>query len=167
MRAREFLIEKKIASFRTGNLTIDLDDHAIEQTYFRKVNHRLVDRAIMKLKYIAEDLASLEPGEKAWAVDPNTGIALGIRRLTQPNHYLFATIVNQLTYDSDVPVFRMPVESSLTKEQISELSFLGSQCTRDCSGHRAGYQWYKNNQRAPISASPSFNKGAALAKAGK
>lgn len=52
-------------------------------------------------------------------------------------------------------------------DQLEELSFLGSQCTRDCSGHRAGYEWYKRNGRTPSSWSPSFNNGAALARAGK
>ena len=52
-------------------------------------------------------------------------------------------------------------------EQLDELSFLGSTCTKDCSGHRAGYSWYKQNGRDPQSWSPSFNKGAALAKSGK
>ena len=51
--------------------------------------------------------------------------------------------------------------------KLDELSFLGSQCTKDCSGHRAGYKWYKQNGRQPTSWSPSFNKGAALAQAGK
>lgn len=53
------------------------------------------------------------------------------------------------------------------REFIKELAFLGSQCTKDCSGHRAGYQWYKKKRIDPQSLSPSFNKGAALAKAGK
>lgn len=53
------------------------------------------------------------------------------------------------------------------EEQLDELSFLGSPCTKDCSGHRAGYEWYKRKQRAPNSWSPSFNKGAGLAAAGK
>jgi hypothetical protein len=52
-------------------------------------------------------------------------------------------------------------------EQLDELSFLGSPCTKDCSGHRAGYRWYKQKGRDPQSWSPSFNKGAALARAGK
>ena len=51
--------------------------------------------------------------------------------------------------------------------KLDELTFLGSPCTRDCSGHRAGYRWYKQKRRAPQSWSPSFNKGAELAKAGK
>ena len=54
-------------------------------------------------------------------------------------------------------------------QQINELKFLGSECTKDCSGHRAGYAWSKRKGgvlgNSPYS--PSFNKGAALAKAGK
>jgi hypothetical protein len=54
-----------------------------------------------------------------------------------------------------------------TEEQLDELTFLGSECTQDCSGHRAGYDWYKLNRQDPQSWSPSFNKGAALARDGK
>jgi hypothetical protein len=53
------------------------------------------------------------------------------------------------------------------EEQLDELSFLGSQCTKDCSGHRAGYAWSKRKGTVPNSRSPSFNKGAALQAAGK
>ena len=54
-------------------------------------------------------------------------------------------------------------------QQLDELSFLGSTCTRDCSGHRAGYAWSKARAGAkvPMSRSPSFNNGAALQRAGK
>jgi hypothetical protein len=52
-------------------------------------------------------------------------------------------------------------------DQLAELSYLGSPCTKDCSGHRAGYKWYQRKRRTPQSASASFNKGAALAQAGK
>jgi hypothetical protein len=57
---------------------------------------------------------------------------------------------------------------SVSEEQLDELSFLGSQCTKDCSGHRAGYDWSKRKGlRQANSWSPSFNKGAGLAVAGK
>jgi hypothetical protein len=60
------------------------------------------------------------------------------------------------------------IPDNWTKEQLDELTFLGSQCTKDCSGHRAGYAWSakKGNVQA-ASWSPSFNKGAALRVAGK
>lgn len=57
----------------------------------------------------------------------------------------------------------------ISEAMLAELSFLGSTCTKDCSGHRAGYEWSKARAGAkvPNSWSPSFNKGAALHKAGK
>ena len=52
-------------------------------------------------------------------------------------------------------------------EQLDELTFKGSPCTKDCSGHRAGYEWSrrKGGQDA-ASWSRSFNNGAALFKNG-
>ena len=57
----------------------------------------------------------------------------------------------------------------LDQDQLNELSFLGSPCTKDCSGHRAGYAWSKSKggQQVPNSWSQSFNNGAALQQAGK
>lgn len=54
------------------------------------------------------------------------------------------------------------------EEQLDELDFMGSPCTKDCSGHRAGYQW--SRARGGVQAaswSPSFNNGAAIAAAGR
>lgn len=55
-----------------------------------------------------------------------------------------------------------------TREQLRELSFLGSECTKDCSGHRAGYEWSRRKGLSQGNSpySPSFNKGAALAVQG-
>lgn len=57
---------------------------------------------------------------------------------------------------------------SVEEEQLDELSFLGSECTKDCSGHRAGYNWShsKGLKQGNSPYSPSFNKGAALAVQG-
>jgi len=61
------------------------------------------------------------------------------------------------------------IKQDAAEEQLDELSFLGSECTKDCSGHRAGYEWSKRKglRQANSLYSPSFNKGAALAVAGK
>jgi len=55
------------------------------------------------------------------------------------------------------------------KKELDELNFLGSQCTKDCSGHRAGYEWSKRKggQVAMSPFSPSFNKGSQLHVDGK
>jgi hypothetical protein len=53
-------------------------------------------------------------------------------------------------------------------QELDELSFLGSPCTKDCSGHRAGYAWSKaRGNRTAMSHSNSFNNGARLASQGK
>jgi hypothetical protein len=54
------------------------------------------------------------------------------------------------------------------QQELDELTFLGSPCTKDCSGHRAGYAWSKaRGNRTAISHSNSFNNGARLAAQGK
>lgn len=52
-------------------------------------------------------------------------------------------------------------------QQLDELTFKGSPCTKDCSGHRAGYEWsLRKGKRHAASWSRSFNNGAAIAVAG-
>ena len=55
------------------------------------------------------------------------------------------------------------------QDELNELTFLGSQCTKDCSGHRAGYAWSqsKGGRVAQSPFSPSFNKGSQLHVDGK
>ena len=54
------------------------------------------------------------------------------------------------------------------RNRLKELTFMGmSTCTKDCSGHRAGYRWSK--ARGGVSTASqrnSFNKGAEIARAG-
>lgn len=63
---------------------------------------------------------------------------------------------------------QLPAGYRLGEEQLDELDFMGSPCTKDCSGHRAGYAW--SRARGGVQAaswSPSFNNGAAIAAAGR
>ena len=50
-------------------------------------------------------------------------------------------------------------------DQLTELTFQGSQCSSDCAGHRAGSKWSMEHGgiENPQSNSASFNKGAAVA----
>jgi len=55
----------------------------------------------------------------------------------------------------------------MQQQELNELTFRGSQCTKDCSGHAAGYEWSKRKGGVDAASwSPSFNKGAALFKNG-
>ena len=70
----------------------------------------------------------------------------------------------KLKYNLELPAgYRLGEE-----QQLDELDFMGmSQCTKDCSGHRAGYAWSKQRGGAHAASwSPSFNKGAEIAAAG-
>jgi len=71
--------------------------------------------------------------------------------------------------NGDIVIYELSrLKPAVAEEQLDELSFLGSECTKDCSGHRAGYEWSKRKGlRQANSWSPSFNKGAGLAVAGK
>ena len=58
-------------------------------------------------------------------------------------------------------------DTFLGDQQLDELSFLGSPCTKDCSGHRAGYNWSaKKGNVDAASWSDSFNRGAHLRATG-
>ena len=56
----------------------------------------------------------------------------------------------------------MRIKDLLSEEQLDELSFMGSQCTKDCSGHRAGYKWSldRGGVENPASPSQSFINGS-------
>lgn len=51
-------------------------------------------------------------------------------------------------------------------EILSELTFQGSRCTKDCGGHGAGYAWAKQRGAGAAcnSHSQSFNNGCEIAK---
>ena len=69
--------------------------------------------------------------------------------------------------DPETPYTRHMAIGVKGREQIRELSFLGSPCTKDCSGHRAGYYWSAaRGNKTANSWSQSFNNGTALRAAG-
>lgn len=51
------------------------------------------------------------------------------------------------------------------REILSELDFFGRRCTKDCSGHRAGWEWERKNQKNVRQNTPStsFNNGTEVA----
>jgi hypothetical protein len=94
--------------------------------------------------------------------------------VTSPDELLerfpLETVLYQGTWDLEDPEteYRRSMAIGINgQQQLRELSFLGSQCTKDCSGHRAGYAWSgQRSGRVPNSWSPSFNKGAWLQRNG-
>lgn len=79
------------------------------------------------------------------------------------------TFHTQCTRNPKIQALCRAFADTFLKDKLDELSFLGSPCTKDCSGHRAGYAWSKARGGVDGNSpySPSFNNGARLAKDGK
>lgn len=71
----------------------------------------------------------------------------------------------QITKNKKIQALCKAFADTWLNKSLNELQFMGSQCTKDCSGHRAGYAWSqaKGGQTANSPFSPSFNKGSSIA----
>jgi hypothetical protein len=79
------------------------------------------------------------------------------------------SISGQQLHNMWVKRYKQIPDTWIMQQQLDELSFLGSPCTKDCSGHRAGYAWSQSRggRVAQSPWSPSFNKGSQLYVDGK
>jgi len=84
----------------------------------------------------------------------------------EPSRKTFHT---QFTRNPKIQALCRAFADTFLKDDLTELSFLGSPCTKDCSGHRAGYAWSqsKGGRVAQSPFSPSFNNGSQLHVDGK
>jgi pyrimidine deaminase RibD-like protein len=107
-----------------------------------------------------KDLISSTPIHKVYA---------GYRDPSQQTTKGDKTYHLQITRNKKIQALCKAFADTWLKDDLNELSFLGSPCTKDCSGHRAGYDWSKSIGGAAGNSpfSPSFNNGANLFVAGK
>ena len=107
-----------------------------------------------------KDLISSTPVHKVYA---------GYRDPSQQTHGGDKTYHLEITRNSKIQELCAAFAATWVNKQLDELSFLGSPCTKDCSGHRAGYAWSqsKGGRVAQSPFSPSFNKGSQLQVDGK
>ena len=107
-----------------------------------------------------KDLISSTPVHKVYA---------GYRDPSQQTTSGDKTYHLQITRNKKIQQLCKAFADTWLKDELNELSFLGSPCTKDCSGHRAGYDWSKSKGGAAGNSpfSPSFNNGANLFVAGK
>lgn len=106
------------------------------------------------------DLINSTPVHKVYAgyADPSQDTAPGNK-----------TYHLQITRNKKIQELCRAFADTWLKNELNELEFLGSPCTKDCSGHRAGYAWSqsKGGQLGNSPFSPSFNNGAKLYVDGK
>ena len=106
------------------------------------------------------DLISSTPVHKVYA---------GYRDPSQDTEPGNKTYHLQITRNKKIQELCRQFADTWLKRQLEELSFMGSPCTKDCSGHRAGYYWSqaRGGTKVPNSWSQSFNNGAALQRVGR
>jgi len=107
-----------------------------------------------------KDLISSTPVHKVYA---------GYRDPSQETWGGDKTYHLEITHNKKIQELCGAFAATWLNKQLDELSFLGSPCTKDCSGHRAGYNWSqsKGGRVAQSPFSPSFNKGSQLHVDGK
>lgn len=107
-----------------------------------------------------KDLISSTPVHKVYA---------GYRDPSQQTFGGDKTYHLQITRNKKIQALCRAFADTWLRDELNELSFLGSPCTKDCSGHRAGYAWSqaKGGQVANSPFSPSFNNGSQLYVDGK
>jgi hypothetical protein len=145
--------------------------YALHPDKWESTFYSLTNKDSDKLKYYGPKKISIPPG----TLVGDMAIANKFYRAKTPEEqeqYAELYKASLQPYPVDVSLYRMPEllipKHGVAEQQLDELSFLGSECTKDCSGHRAGYDWSKRKGlRQANSWSPSFNKGAGLAVAGK
>lgn len=82
MRASEFLNEAIVGSLHIGDITIRVDDHAIDRAKTRGVSHKGVDYVLRRLPKIINKLENIETGTQFWVYDWSAEISLGMRRVS-------------------------------------------------------------------------------------
>jgi pyrimidine deaminase RibD-like protein len=104
-----------------------------------------------------KDMISASPVHKVYA---------GYRDPSQATQAGDKTYHLQITRNKKIQALCKAFADTWLDKPLNELQFMGSQCTKDCSGHRAGYAWSKARGGVDANSpySPSFNKGASLGK---
>ena len=107
-----------------------------------------------------QDLISSTPVHKVYA---------GYRDPSQQTTSGDKTYHLEITRNKKIQELCRAFADTWLRDELNELNFLGSPCTKDCSGHRAGYAWSqsKGGRVAQSPWSPSFNNGSQLHVDGK
>ena len=138
MKTKETINEKKVGEITTTDFHITVDSHAFDQLVKRKLSPISVDKILKGLNQIKNDILNVEEGYKFWVWNPDLELGLGMRKSMGNNRLLLATMVGSKPYDGSTPIFQI---GTVNEDQLNELMYKGYRCTKDCSGHAAGYRW--------------------------
>jgi len=104
-RAKKKTNETIIGNLHFPQLTVAIDDHAVDRTRTRGINPHAIDQSLKKLNNIADQLAQVAPNSQVWAYDPETQLGLGMRRISSQNMlFKLKTVVNSRPFDGPIPI---------------------------------------------------------------
>ena len=100
--------ETVIGNLHFPQLTIAVDDHAIDRTRTRGIDPHTIDQSLRKLNAVADQLAQIEPNAQIWAYDAENNLGLGLRRISSRDMlFKLKTVVADRPFDGAIPIIEL------------------------------------------------------------
>ena len=89
--------EDTVATINLGDITVNMDDHALDRQQQRGINDKAFDSAIRKLKLprVIKQMSQLEVGNRFYVLDHSTNVALGMRKIGDAKYVLKTVYVGR------------------------------------------------------------------------
>jgi hypothetical protein len=107
-QAKKKTNETVIGNLHFPQLTIAVDDHAIDRTRTRGIDPHTIDQSLRKLNAVADQLAQIEPNAQVWAYDAENNLGLGLRRISSRDMlFKLKTVVADRPFDGAIPIIEL------------------------------------------------------------
>jgi hypothetical protein len=107
-QAKKKTNETVIGNLHFPQLTIAVDDHAIDRTRTRGIDPHTIDLSLKKLNAVADQLAQIEPNAQVWAYDAENNLGLGLRRISSRDMlFKLKTVVADRPFDGAIPIIEL------------------------------------------------------------
>ena len=107
-KAKKKTNETVIGNLHFPQLTIAVDDHAIDRTRTRGIDPHTIDQSLRKLNAVADQLAQIEPNAQVWAYDAENNLGLGLRRISSRDMlFKLKTVVADRPFDGAIPIIEL------------------------------------------------------------
>jgi hypothetical protein len=107
-RAKKKTNETIIGNLHFPQLTVAIDDHAVDRTRTRGISPAAIDQSLKKLSSIADQLAQMEVNNTVWVYDVANNLGMGLRRISSQNMlFKLKTVVGARPYDGVIPIIEL------------------------------------------------------------
>jgi predicted nucleotidyltransferase len=107
-KAKKKTNEAVIGNLHFPQLTIAVDDHAIDRTRTRGISPATIDLSLKKLNSIADQLSQMEVNNTVWVYDVANNLGMGLRRISSKDMlFKLKTVIASKPYDGVIPVIEI------------------------------------------------------------